>query len=62
MESYVEKLNKKLDSIVVLVMASLLLGLSISIKEKKKQLYIYDISLISIGALLFITTMLIIIF
>ena len=49
-------------SLILVLAGVVLLGLSISIKEKKKQLYIYDISLISIGALLFITTMLIIIF
>lgn len=49
-------------SLILVLAGVVLLGLSISIKENKKQLYIYDLSLIGIGTILFIISMLIIIF
>lgn len=49
-------------SLILVLAGVVLLGLSISIREKKKQLYIYDLSLMGAGALLFIISMLIIIF
>ena len=49
-------------SLILVLAGVVLLGLSISIRENKKQLYIYDLSLIGAGALLFIISMLIIIF
>ena len=48
-------------SLILVLAGVVLLGLSISFKERKKELYRYDISLIGIGALLFIISMLIII-
>lgn len=48
-------------SLILILAGVVLLGLSISFKERKKELYIYDLSLIGIGALLFIISMLIII-
>lgn len=48
-------------SLLLVLSGVILLGLSITFKERKKVLFSYDISLISIGVILFIVAMLIII-
>lgn len=48
-------------SLLLVLSGVILLGLSITFKEKKKSLFAYDISLMGIGIILFIITMLIII-
>jgi len=48
-------------SLLLVISGIILLGLTITFKDQKKIFYLYDISLISIGVILFIVTMLIII-